>query len=78
MKQFDEDFYTFRAEIKELERRLGSVRSLDLEGEALQPQPGPTRAPAFAPSPHPLRPWPSLSPSPSSSPSPSFSPNNEP
>jgi hypothetical protein len=54
------------------------VRSLDLEGEALQPQPGPTRAPAFAPSPHPLRPWPSLSPSPSSSPSPSFSPNNEP
>ena len=41
VKQFDEDFYTFRAEIKELERRLGSVRSHGLEA---RPRPSPARA----------------------------------
>ena len=40
VKQFDEDFYTFRAEIKELERRLGSVRSQGFEDQP-SPQPGP-------------------------------------
>ena len=31
MKQFDDDFYNFRAEIKELERRLGSVLNQGFE-----------------------------------------------
>jgi hypothetical protein len=42
VKQFDEDYYTFRAEIKELERRLGSVCS-----QGFEDQPSP---PAFDPS----------------------------